>query len=447
MDERNEITTSAARDYLKDIIGFSDIELDSLDAEGTDLSVDIIAQVASNIANDGYEPEEVKKLIKEQFPEVFNFKRPVCAADVEEEEHRYLWKPYIPLEDYSVIMAAGGTGKTFVTCWLSAQVTKGGFLPADTDFYAQEEARRTGSKPEPGNVLYISSEEESSELKRRLRESGGDVSRFYIYDRKDSIGMNFTSGFSDFMMRVNSCKPKLVIIDPWQTFIGTDIDINRQNQMRPALQKLALLGKNCGCAIVLISHLNKKRQEENVNNAAMGSSELINAARSALMVIMDEEDEDPDGRILVHTKSNYAPLGDSLKFHITPNSGFIYDGISMVTRSILEEAARIRKTVAETMEKRKGDREAREKLIEAVRDAAKPIPPGASTIKAFEEMQDYYGEDVFSGAKRPGLLLKKCRMKLDEYGIEIRLTTDSGNPKKVTYNDKTRNGFEIYKKF
>jgi len=388
--------------------------------------------------------KEDNQIPSESDPEEFGGRKAKCAADVEDEVHRYLWKPYVPLEDYTVLMAASGTGKTFVCCWLASQVTKGGFFPADTDFYAQDEAKRTGSTPKPGNVVYISSEENAGELRHRFSEAGGDLSRFFIFDREDSAGMNFTTGFDDFLICVNQYHPKLVIIDPWQSFIGTEIDTNKVNHVRPAMQKLAIIAKRCECAVILVSHVNKKPQAENINNAAIGSTEFVNAARSALRVVADEEEQ--DARILVHTKANYSAAGDSLKFHITHTGGFVYDGISLVTRSVLETAARNRKTVAEVMAQRIDDQKAKETLIEKIRELADPIKPGGSTIIAFEEMQDYYGDDIFNGYPRPGAFIKKVMMTLEKYGIEIRLTTGTGIAKKATYKGKKKNGFEIYKK-
>ena len=117
--------------------------------------------------------------------------------------------------------------------------------------------------------------------------------------------------------------------------------MNRQNHIRNAVQKLALIAKKCECAIIAITHTNKKDQPQNINNAVNGSSELVNAARSALMVVQDPEET--DSRILVHTKANYSALADSLKFHITLNGGFVYDGISLINRDTLETAARLKK--------------------------------------------------------------------------------------------------------
>lgn len=438
MSETNR-TTSA--DYMRDVIGLSDIEVTALESAG--YSADIMAEVAVQQFEKGSTIEEVRGWIKEQFPEAFSFKLPKCAADLQDKIHRYLWKPYIPMDDYSILMAAAGTGKTLFCSWLASQVTNGGFIKGDTDYYSQEEARRTGSQPEPSNVLYISSEEEAEELRHRLIESGGNPSRFFIYDREDSIDMNFTDGYTDFTLKVKSCNPKLVIIDPWQAFIGEKVDTNKVNHVRPALQKLATIAKQCGCAIVLISHVNKKPQSENINNAAIGSSEFVNAARSGMMLIHSDVPDEYDTRILVHTKANYSAAGDSLKFHITPTGGMVYDGISLVTRSILEKAARDRKTVAEVMAQQKEERTVRTELITAIKEMA---VPGQSVIVAYDELMDKYGDDIFGGVARPGTMLKKIMPALKAFDIEIDTKTATGKPKTKTYNGKHVVGFEIYQK-
>ena len=386
------------------------------------------------------EPTQDKTAPVEQpAKELEEIQPPKRADAVQDEIHRYLWKPYIPEEDYSILMAAGGTGKTMFCCWLAAQVTKGGFLPGDQHYSEMIEKKI----PEPANVLYISSEEMDWELRHRFVLSGGDPTRFYIYDREDSLGMSFTDGYSDFIRRVQSCTPKLVIIDPWQAFIGEAIDTNKVNHVRPALQKLALIAKRCRCSIVLISHVNKKPQSENINNAATGSSEFVNAARSGLMITYSEDAEDKNGRILVHTKSNYAAAGDSLKFHITPLGGFEYDGTSLITRDILEAAARNRKTVAETLAMMEENRNTKNDLIEAIKSMAKP---GETVRVAYKEMIDTYGEDIF-GAGRPSFVLKSISGKLKKLGITIETKTATGTYIQVAYNGKkSERVFTIFQK-
>lgn len=436
---------STARDYLTQIIGLDETEVDLLEENGHD--PEYIAQAAALLFDQNGTTltiDEVRQKIRDQYPEAFNYRivLPTNGADIAEFEPHFLWKPYIPLNDYTVLYASGGSGKTFACNWIAAQITKGGFIKGDTDFYSQEEAKRTGKYPDPGNVLYISSEEEEGLIRERFIKSGGDQRRLYVLDRNKSLDMNFTDGHIPFTLSVQSCNPRLVIIDPIQAFLGKSIDMNRKNQLRPAMQRLATIAKKCNCGIILVSHVNKKDQSTNINYAVSGSTDIVDAARSALMVIQDPEER--DGRILVHTKANYSALADSLKFHITPNGGFVYDGISMITRDVIEDANRKNKSLSDYMAQQGEERTTKEDLIDAIKELA---VPGKSIIIAYDEMIDTFGDSIFGGASRPGSLIKKVIPALKQCGIEIEMNTVNGKPKKKRYKDKSGAiGFEIYQK-
>lgn len=436
-------STNTARDYLVDIIGLDPAETDALEAAGE--SLEFIAQAAAILFDQNgttLSIEEVRAKIREQYPDAFNYKVviPTNGAEIGIFTPNFLWNPYIPLNDITVLAAAGGSGKTFASNWIGAQVSRGGFIKGDRDFLSQEEARKTGIYPEPGNVLYISSEEEEELIKDRFKKSGGDPDRLYVIDRNKSIDMSFTDGYLPFMLSIQACHPRLVIVDPFQAYIGQSIDMNRQNHIRNAVQKLASIAKKCECAIIAITHTNKKDQPQNINNAVNGSSELVNAARSALMVVQDPEET--DSRILVHTKANYSALADSLKFHITFNGGFVYDGISLINRDTLETAARARKTLAEVLAAREESSEVSERLIEAV---CKYAVDGKSLIVTYDQFMDDYGDDIFGNSSRPSMQLKKIKPQLQARGITLEFNTLNGKAKRKIYKDKNRNGVEISK--
>ena len=50
---------------------------------------------------------------------------------------------------------------------------------------------------------------------------------------------------------------RLVIIDPIQAYLGSDVDMNRANEVRPIFMRLGQVAQRTGCAILLIGHLNK----------------------------------------------------------------------------------------------------------------------------------------------------------------------------------------------
>lgn len=342
-----------------------------------------------------------------------------AAADFGEDQTSFVWYPYIPVGDYTVLMAPGGTGKTYLICGIAAAVSRGEALPGDL---------KPGA---PHNVLIISAEDRGELLKRRLQASGADLSRVLILDCMASEGLNFTDGYSTFKATIQAYKPALVVIDPWHGFVGADADLNKVNAVRPIFQKLANVAKACECGLILVSHVNKRAQGENVNNAATGSTDFINAARSALYVIFDEQND--DARIMVHTKSNYARHGRSVIFSIS-NGGISWDGFSDIDRQTMEEAARSRKTPGEVVKGKAFRDGTKDLLIRALDDAAIPFDDVRFTYEGFKRK---YGGDVF-GTYQPKRILDEVVPDMIAHGYEII------TGKQVRDGDNKGNGFVIH---
>ena len=216
------------------------------------------------------------------------------ASEFGEDNTTFLWYPYLPRKEYTVLMADGGTGKSFFCCGLAAAITSGRKLPGDDAVRA------------PGYVLFISAEDYGEKFKSRLACAGADLDKCFIIDRRASVGMNFDSGYSEFRDTIMHYKPSLVILDPWHNFVGDSVDISRVNAIRPLLQRLATIAGDCDCSIIAISHVNKRAQGENANHAATGSTDFINAARSALRIVFDEVDAD----ILLKEALQYCSFSD-----------------------------------------------------------------------------------------------------------------------------------------
>ena len=337
-----------------------------------------------------------------------------AASSFGEDNTSFLWFPYLPIGDYTVMMADGGTGKTVLCCGIAAAVSRGKHLPG-------EEFDGEGQ-----NVLMISAEDSGEILKKRLSLSGADLNRVFILDRSDSIGMSFSDGYEEFADTVKAYKPALVIIDPWHNYLGDRVDMNRANAIRPVFQKLSNLTKMCDCAMILVSHVNKRAQGENANYAATGSNDLTNAARSAVRVIFDEMDE--DCRIMVHTKTNYAAYGQSVKYRIV-DGGVKWEGFSDVTRQTLEAAARRKSTPWEVMQKTEERENANNALVEALESAANQFQP---TRFSYEEFKREHGDLIFGGLQ-PKRALDAVRDRLTEdgfflkTGIQVKKNGDKGN--------------------
>lgn len=337
-----------------------------------------------------------------------------AASSFGEDNTRFLWYPYLPIGNYSVMMADGGTGKTVLCCGIAAAVSTGKALPGE------------GFEGEGKPVLIISAEDSGEILRKRLYKSGGDLDRIMILDCSDSIGMSFSDAYDEFEATIQEYSPALVIIDPWHAFLGAGVDINRVNALRPVFQKLAYLAKKCQCAMILVSHVNKRAQGENANNAATGSSDFINASRSAFRVIFDDADE--DCRVMVHTKTNYAAYGKSVRYRID-DGGVVWDGFSDVTKQTLEIAARRRSTPWEIIQ---GDQEhsaMNNALIEALEDSANQF---TATRYSYDEFKGIHGDLIFGGSQpKRALDAVKDRLADDGYflktGIQVKKGKSKGN--------------------
>lgn len=405
-------------------LNFTDAELERLARQGW--TPEAVLKDINRLFDAGLTTESyARETFEEANPELFGDHPPASyvaktAAEFGEDNTRFLWYPFLPIGDYTVLMAPGGTGKTYFVCGVAAAVSNGDALPGD-------------DTPNDGShtVLIISAEDRGELLKRRLRACGANLDKVYIIDCMNSVGLDFTKGFETFKATVQAYKPKLVIVDPWHGFLGADIDINRVNAIRPVFQRLANLAKDCDCSLILVSHVNKRAQGENINHAATGSTDFINAARSALYVLFDEEDE--DGRIVVHTKSNYARHGQSVKFRIGMDGGVVWNGFSEIDRQTMEEAARHRKTPGEVVQNKAATETFNQALVSALMDAANPFEIVRFTYDGFKAA---YGSGIF-GTMQPKRALDSVTHIMEGRGYEIRTGI------KVKRNGSPENGFAI----
>lgn len=341
----------------------------------------------------------------------------VPASSFGESKTRFIWYPYIPIGDFTVLMASGGTGKTILNCGIAADVSNGFALPGDMK--PPEGARR---------VLIISAEDRGELLRTRLQASDANLDNVFIIDCMQSVGMNFTTGYDAFRETIFSCLPALVVIDPWHAFLGENVNIDRANAVRPVFQRLANLAKEADCGMILVSHVNKRTQPENANNAATGSADFINASRSAMSLIFDSNDE--NSRIVVHTKSNYAPAGKSVRFNINGDGGLYWNGFSDITRETMEEAARKRKTPAELLLEKAEREEARGLLLDALTDAVSN--PFENTIRfTYDSFREQYGDVFTTGQPKRELDSLSGILRGKGYilttGIQVRNGKEKGN--------------------
>lgn len=229
----------------------------------------------------------------------------VCGADIETKPTEWLWKPYLPLGKVSILEGDPGNGKTFLALTLAAAVTKGLGLPNAGTF-------------EPQNILFLSSEDDPADtLNPRIEAAGADMSRVHYLRDWSTVSLQDEGKLRGLMERI---RPALVIIDPITGFLGSNVDLYRDNEVRPVMGSLASIAQDFRCAVLGIRHL-RKSAGNNAGHQGLGSIAFTASARSVLLVGIDPEGDPRVDRVLVQHKSNLGMRGDSLKFRVQGDEG------------------------------------------------------------------------------------------------------------------------------
>jgi hypothetical protein len=132
-------------------------------------------------------------------------------------------------------------------------------------------------------------------------------------------------------------QPRLVIIDPIQSYLGSGVDMHRANETRPLLEALRRLAEEYQCAIVCIRHPAKSSQGGKAIHRGLGSVDFIGAARTGLFV--EQHPTDPTKALFAQSKSNIGPLGRTQVF-AKAQGQFQWCGISRLSAELLAGSGR-----------------------------------------------------------------------------------------------------------
>lgn len=238
----------------------------------------------------------------------------INMADVESKNVEFLWYPYIPYGKITIIQGDPGEGKTTAVLRIAALLTKGEKLPEDNQ------------EREPVNVIYQTAEDGLADtVKPRLEAAGADCSRILVIDESDENLSMLDSRIEEALKETGA---KLIILDPIQAYLGSNVDMHRANEIRPVMKHLGNIAEKYGCAIILIGHMNKASGSKSTYRG-LGSIDFQATARSVLIV--GRIKDDPTCRVIVHDKSSLAPEGPSIAFRLDKDNGFEWEGIIDIT--------------------------------------------------------------------------------------------------------------------
>jgi hypothetical protein len=221
----------------------------------------------------------------------------VCLDTVQPEQVSWLWKPYLPLGKLVSLEGDLGTGKSTLAARLAAHVTTGRPFPGEGD-----------TEREPGNVLYLQSEDGLADtLRPRLEAAGADLKRVQVISFE-----GVTVNDPRLEQAIARYRPVLVIIDPLQDYIKPKTNINQENEVRGVLKGLRHLAETYTCTPLCVRHFGKD-QEKKAIHRAIGSVAFSAVMRSILQV---QPGQEPHLYTLKHAKTNIGPFGKPLAYRI-----------------------------------------------------------------------------------------------------------------------------------
>lgn len=236
-------------------------------------------------------------------------------STVKPEPIKWMIPNKIPLGKVGVFFGDPGCGKTAVLIDAISRLSKGATW-------------MDGSRNDigPAHSIFMSTEDDAADtIVPRAIAAGADLSKITMLDAirmpgekgavvERSFTLEYTSYLRDAIKQTGA---KLVGIDPVSAHCGA-VDSHKNSDVRGMLAPLQKLAGQLGCAIILISHMNKAGGG-NALYRASGSLAFVAAARSAWLFTKDKND--PRRRLMLPAKNNVGPDSSGLAYSIMDSDG------------------------------------------------------------------------------------------------------------------------------
>ncbi len=239
------------------------------------------------------------------------------ASAVAVEVVPWLWPGWVARGTVTVLDGDPGLGKSTITTWLAARVSRGLPLPGEA-----EDARR-----DPAGVLLASAEDSAAHtIRPRLEAAGADLDRVRILD---DVGEPADDGAEVRNLQLPADLPlieaqmradgaALLVLDPLMAYVGRDrrgrlIDAHREPSARQLLAGLKRLAEATGAAVLVVRHLTKSGRASAVHRGT-GSLSITAAAWSVLLAGRDPSD--PGLTALAMVKGNLGPRPRTLRYRL-----------------------------------------------------------------------------------------------------------------------------------
>src|SRR5216683_2045345 len=235
----------------------------------------------------------------------------------------WLWEHRIPFGFLSTIAGDPDEGKSLITLYLAACVSKGEKLYGNL------------LDTEPGEILLLSAEDDpETTLRPRLEAAGAALDRIHLLESvmlTDGAGQEGSERLAQLdtdikaIERILDENPAitLIVIDPISSFLGA-ANMNREQEVRRVLEPLRRRARKSGIAVVMVAHFNKNSETRSAMDRVGGAKAIVGMGRAAWTCIREPKKEQEPGKPMQIDQDRHLFL--KLKANLTPSRirGLVY---------------------------------------------------------------------------------------------------------------------------
>lgn len=239
----------------------------------------------------------------------------IPASDVKSRTIEWFLKDYIPCGTFCILQGDGGIGKTTIALDLISRLSNADDLP-------------DGLRPKstPARSLIFTGEDNHSILKARLQAGGANLEYVsfvpHVSDGDEIRPFALPNDVERLRDAIERYDAALVYIDNLFDSLSSNIDTNKDKEVRSALRPLGDVASATGAVILGTRHI--KKEGGRANHRGMGSVAFSNVARSVLSVA--PHPQEPEVYLVSVAKGNYAKAPMSLKYRIVSVPIVLDDG-------------------------------------------------------------------------------------------------------------------------
>lgn len=231
----------------------------------------------------------------------------VALNTVEREEVDWLWEGRLARGRLTGLMGDPGAGKSWVTAAIGTAASLGAPLPGE------ERAR------EPMDVLYLACEDGLADTMRpRFEDLGADLTKIHIMTAVKGLDgkerhPSLVDDLADVERALTERHCKILVIDPINAYLGSQLDTHRDAALRSVLAPLAALCERLGVACIFVLHLTKSGRDRALYR---GQGSIAYGAAARVVLLAGANPENPNEKAVCWIKGNLSEPAPTIGYEI-----------------------------------------------------------------------------------------------------------------------------------